>query len=112
MAERIVVDLVDDIDGHPAVETVTFGIDGLVYEIDLSVANSVQLRSAFEPYIAAARKVPDPRLTQRGLKSRRIVADQTLAEKRRWAKDNGWPVADRGRIPDDVLAAYNAAHPS
>lgn len=29
---------------------------------------------------------------------------------RAWAKANGIPVADRGRIASDVLAAYDAAH--
>jgi hypothetical protein len=36
MAQKIHVELVDDIDGSPAAETVTFGLDGTEYQIDLS----------------------------------------------------------------------------
>ena len=36
MAQRTQVILVDDIDGSEATQTVTFGIDGVTYEIDLN----------------------------------------------------------------------------
>jgi hypothetical protein len=32
------------------------------------------------------------------------------AEVRAWARSQGWAVRDRGRIPDDVVAAYRRAH--
>ncbi|RCW42938.1 Lsr2 protein [Halopolyspora algeriensis] len=55
MAERIQVELVDDIDGSRAQQTVTFALDGIAYEIDLSERHAQQLRSVFEPYIEHAR---------------------------------------------------------
>ncbi|EQD87160.1 hypothetical protein N599_05440 [Saccharopolyspora erythraea D] len=55
MAERIQVELVDDIDGSPAQHTVTFALDGVTYEIDLSERNAQRLRAVFERYIERAR---------------------------------------------------------
>lgn len=59
MAERIQVDLVDDIDGSPAKHTVTFALDGVSYEIDLNDGNAQALRSVLDRYIKAAR-APKP----------------------------------------------------
>ena len=36
MAQRVNVFLVDDIDGSDAAETISFGLDGTRYEIDLN----------------------------------------------------------------------------
>src|SRR4051794_6191129 len=44
MAQRVNVVLVDDIDGSDAAETVTFGLDGVQYEIDLSDGHADELR--------------------------------------------------------------------
>jgi nucleoid-associated protein Lsr2 len=40
MAQKVQVLLVDDLDGSEATETVTFGLDGVAYEIDLSSGNA------------------------------------------------------------------------
>lgn len=55
MAERIQVELVDDIDGSPAQQTVTFALDGVTYEIDLSERHAQRLRGLFTRYIERAR---------------------------------------------------------
>ncbi|MDR7303044.1 membrane protein involved in colicin uptake [Haloactinomyces albus] len=55
MAERIQVELVDDIDGSRAQQTVTFALDGVAYEIDLSERHAQQLRAVFARYIERAR---------------------------------------------------------
>ena len=59
MARRIVHQLVDDLDGtvlEPgAGETVTFSLDGVAYEIDLTDDNAAAFRAAMSPYIDAAR---------------------------------------------------------
>lgn len=57
MAERIQVELVDDVDGSPAQQTVTFALDGVTYEIDLSERNAQALRSALARYIEQGRRV-------------------------------------------------------
>ncbi|MGW5649478.1 histone-like nucleoid-structuring protein Lsr2 [Saccharopolyspora sp. NPDC003752] len=59
MAERIQVELVDDIDGSPANHTVTFALDGVTYEIDLNEKHTKQLRAVLDRYIKAAR-APKP----------------------------------------------------
>lgn len=56
MAQRVVVTLFDDIDGSEAAETIAFGVDGRMYEIDLNEANARKLRKALEPYVSAGRK--------------------------------------------------------
>ncbi|WP_143664504.1 Lsr2 family protein, partial [Streptomyces sp. NRRL B-24572] len=58
MAQRVVVTLSDDIEGGEAAETVAFGLDGKMYEIDLNAANAKKLRKALAPYLAAGRKIP------------------------------------------------------
>lgn len=70
MAERIQVELVDDIDGSPAQHTVTFALDGVTYEIDLSERNAQRLRAVFERYIERARSPQGaPRSTRADRKS-------------------------------------------
>ncbi|MDA3650236.1 Lsr2 family protein [Saccharopolyspora indica] len=66
MAERIQVELVDDIDGSPATHTVTFALDGVTYEIDLNDEHAQELRALLTRYIEAARKPkPEPARTSR-----------------------------------------------
>ena len=106
MAQRVNVILVDDLDGKDADETVTFGLDGADYEIDLSEANAKKLRDLLAPYAAAGRKVGGRRR-----RSQRAAAGGTSAsEIRQWARENGWDVPDRGRVSAEVREAYAAAH--
>lgn len=48
--------LVDDLDGSTATETLTFGVDGREFEIDLSQENATRLRGDLETWVAAARR--------------------------------------------------------
>jgi hypothetical protein len=59
MAMSRVVQLVDDLDGGPADQTVQFGLDGAGYELDLSAANAAALRAVLSPYVSAGRRVSD-----------------------------------------------------
>jgi hypothetical protein len=56
MAQKITVELQDDLDGGPADETVRFGVDGAEYEIDLSKKNAAALRRKLAPFIEHSRK--------------------------------------------------------
>ena len=106
MAQRVNVVLVDDLDGNDADETVTFGLDGVDYEIDLSKKNADELRSQLGQYIDAGRKVGG-----RKRKGQRTGGGGTAAaDIRQWARDNGWDVPDRGRVSAEVREAYAAAH--
>jgi nucleoid-associated protein Lsr2 len=56
MAQKVTVSLVDELSGSRADETVSFGLDGKNYEIDLSSGNAEKLRVALAGFVAAARK--------------------------------------------------------
>jgi Lsr2 len=109
MAQRVHVVLEDDLDGTDAEETVRFGLDGDTYEIDLSSANAAALRDALAPYVASARRTSG-RSGSRRSSSRGRSAGPSPAEVREWARAEGRVVSDRGRVPADVRAAYEAAH--
>jgi hypothetical protein len=99
--------LEDDLDGSSADETLTFGLDGVTYEIDLSKKNAAKLRDALAAYVAAARRVPG-RGSRRG--RGRSSSGPTASQVRDWARAQGYDVSDRGRVPAEVRAAYDAAH--
>lgn len=61
MATTEIVELIDDIDGGPADQTVTFALDGKHLEIDVSDANAARLRAELADYILNARHVAGPR---------------------------------------------------
>jgi hypothetical protein len=117
MAKKIIHQLVDDVDGSllevGTGETVLFSLDGIAYEIDLSVKNADALRKAFEPYIGAGRRVSGGRAAStsptRRSRARRGGANENTSI-REWAGSNGYAVATRGRIPENIVAAYHAAN--
>jgi hypothetical protein len=109
VAQRVNVVLVDDLDGSDADETVTFGIDGADYEIDLSSANAASLREALALYVGHGRRTGGRRRRGSARNSSRTTA-ATPAEIREWARNNGWDVPDRGRVAQEVRDAYEAAH--
>ncbi|WP_067840392.1 histone-like nucleoid-structuring protein Lsr2 [Nocardia lijiangensis] len=107
MARKVVVTVVDDFDGHsPAVETVSFAVDGVAYEIDLSEENAARLRVLFAQWAAYSRRVG-----KAGRRSRQIAAAASDGPRpglvREWAKANGFDVPRRGRMPASVVAEYN-----
>jgi hypothetical protein len=105
MAQRVQVQLVDDVDGKAASETVNFGLDGVSYEIDLSDKNAKALRKAYQTWIASARRVG-------GRQSRgttRVPTGVDTAAVRAWASSHGYEISSRGRIPGEILEKYRAA---
>jgi hypothetical protein len=108
MAQKVHVVLVDDLDGGPADETVTFGLDGVGYEVDLSAANADRLRDLLAPYVAGARRIGGGRRS--GAPRARSASSGDSAAIRTWAKANGHPVSERGRISAQVREAYAKAH--
>ena len=57
MAQQTSVSLVDDLDGGKAAETVTFGLDGSSFEIDLSKRSATALRTALTEFVEHGRQV-------------------------------------------------------
>lgn len=97
-------------------QTVTFGLDGQTYQIDLDPEHAGELRSALQRYIEAGRRIgrqPAAPAGPTGTRPRRVSATvqrNETAAIRAWARAHGHPVSDRGRIPTTVLHAYRAAH--
>lgn len=105
MAQRVQVMLIDDIDDSVAAETVSFALDGVSYEIDLSSENAGNLRGDLARWIGHARRTGGRKATAVKSASR---AD--LAKVREWARANGHVVSDRGRISATVQEAYDRAN--
>lgn len=116
MAERIVRQLIDDIDGsdipYGSGERVEFSFRGVDYHIDLSAANVTKLEKAIRPYVDAAAKVRGSRGRRTNLNSvaTRPSSKEQLAAIRSWARKNGYDVSDRGRVKAEVVEAFEAAH--
>lgn len=109
MAQKIHIVLEDDLDGSEASQTVTFGLDGTTYEIDLNEKNATSLRHALATYVGHGRKVGNA--PRRGRKASTSTNLGTSArEIRDWARSNGHVVSDRGRVPAEVRDAFAAAH--
>ncbi|MCR6711807.1 MAG: Lsr2 family protein [Demequina sp.] len=105
MAQRVQVVLVDDVDGGSATETVSFSLDGVGYEVDLSDKNAAALRDALAPWVAAGRRVSGRRAAGRGRS--RVGSDASKI--REWAKANGYKVSERGRVSAEIREAYAAS---
>jgi hypothetical protein len=106
MAQKTIIELIDDLDGGPATQTITFGLGGASYEIDLSDKNASALAGALEKYVAAARKTgPGPVRP----KPTYAKTDVVLTAVRAWAAANGIDVAARGRVAADVIERFRAA---
>lgn len=108
MAQKIQVILIDDLDGSTADETITFALEGVNYEIDLTKENAAALREDFAKWVGAARRVTSRAGSRTRSTTRRSSSD---AERiRAWARETGREVSDRGRISQALRDAYEAAH--
>jgi hypothetical protein len=116
MAQKVQVTLIDDLDGSMAEETVTFGLDGQILEIDLSANNAGVLRDILGDYVKAGRKVSTAakagRKTSLAAKvsAGTVRADrEQMSAMREWGRRNGYDLKERGRIPREVVDAYQAS---
>jgi hypothetical protein len=107
MAQKVNIVLVDDLDGSDATETVSFGLDGTTYEIDLNDKNAAALRDALSAYVGHGRKVGAA--SRRGRRSAASSTGPSAREIRDWARSNGYDVPDRGRVSAEVREEYSAA---
>lgn len=105
MAQKTVVELVDDLDGGEAHETVEFSIDGVDFTIDLSNDNATRLRESLAEFVGHARKVSGRR--GRGRQAGAMVDTQAVRE---WARSQGEDVAERGRLSRTLVARFQQAH--
>lgn len=110
MAARTVVHLIDDVDGGEADETVNFSLDGVDYTIDLSSANADGLRKALAEFVDVARRTGG-RVSKGGGRTQvKPGGDRAQNQAiREWARHNGHQVSERGRIPAELIAQFQAA---
>lgn len=111
MARKVLVRLVDDLDGLPSedVATVTFSLDRVSYQIDLNESNASKLRDGLAEFVAAARRTGGR--IKRGSGAAVRVAGQANDGPaiREWAREQGHQLAERGRIPSHIVDAFRAA---
>ncbi|MBB2986210.1 histone-like nucleoid-structuring protein Lsr2 [Terracoccus luteus] len=110
MAQRVEVVLIDDVDGGDAAETVTFGLDGVTYEIDLSDKNARKLRDDFATWSGHARRAGSAGRSVSRKRPGTSAKRSDLSAVREWARQNGHNVSERGRISAEVQEAYDKAH--
>ncbi|KGN39947.1 histone-like nucleoid-structuring protein Lsr2 [Knoellia aerolata] len=110
MAKQTTVTITDDLDGSNNAKEVSFSLDGRTWVIDLSPKNRAALEKALKPYIVKATEQGTSQgraKTARSASRRKPRTDHGAV--REWARKNGHPVSDRGRISAEVLKAYDAA---
>ena len=123
MAQKVQVILVDDVDGGEATETVSFALDGVSYEIDVSEKNAAKpcvtrsprgwgtpAGSAAVPAVAVVAPGPGPAAAAEAPRRSRGNSKHDLSDVRSWARENGFQVSDRGRVSSEVITAYEKAH--
>ena len=115
MAQKTIVQLLDDMDGGEADESVTFGLDGVEYAIDLSSKNAGKLRKVLTPFVEKAQRVGGRKQRGGGGIRSAVNAGGDRAQNqaiREWARTQGEKISDRGRIPAELVAKFQAAHGS
>lgn len=112
MARQTHIQYIDDIDGTvlgDEVHIIEFAFDGRDYSIDLSEENADAFRELMAPYVEAGHVLSPARRKPARKASARGAAGNTKAI-RQWARESGYDISERGRIPAEILAAYNDAH--
>lgn len=97
--------------------TISFALEGTRYEIDLSTKNATKLRSLLGPYVTAARATgkltaPTARKSYATKPAASGYGSDQLNAIREWARKNGYTVAEKGRIRNEVMHAFEQAQES
>lgn len=107
MARKVHVQLIDDLSGQDADETLRFSVDGIDYDIDLTASHAAELRGRLEKYLTHGRRLrgtSGPRAARTGPTSR-----EETRQIRNWAEAHGYNPSVRGRISQEIRKAYYAA---
>lgn len=117
MAQKIVTTYVDDLTEEESTEVTTHTIlvDGAGVEIDLAPDSHDKLMEALAPFLHAggARRVRGGGTSgARRLRAApaKPAAGTDTAGVRAWAKEKGYEINDRGRVPAPIREAYEKAH--
>ncbi|QOD05783.1 Lsr2 family protein [Pseudarthrobacter sp. BIM B-2242] len=106
MAQKLVVELIDDLDGSEAHQTVKFALDSTAYEVDLSDTNATELRSILSRFTEKARRTGG---RKQAAAETRTAGPDTKAI-RAWALVQGLEINPRGRVPEAIVQQYLAAN--
>lgn len=122
MAQQTILELVDDLDGGQAIETVAFALDGVDFAIDLSAANAARLRDTLAEFVGHARRTGGRKVrgraatngstngTGNGSGNGSGNGKPDTQAVREWARSQGETVADRGRVPQALVMRFQEAH--
>lgn len=115
MARKTVIHFTDDMDGTEAEGTVSFSLDGVNYEIDLNSKNKAALIKALAPFVESARRVGRGKVVP--ISSARSASQPKIDRElnnliRKWAKDHGHALGNKGRMPRVVVEAYENNDPT
>jgi hypothetical protein len=100
-----------------ATETVCFGLDGTIHEIDLDATGARALRAALAPYVAAGRRTtvtitpihdePAPPAAA-GAAPAGAAPTGERAAARAWLEANGHRLGPAGRISATLMTLYRS----
>jgi hypothetical protein len=116
VAQKVQVVLTCDLDDEevPAAETVTFGFDGSTYAFELCEKHLGEFQDTIQTYISSARLADGPRrrrtVAAGTSRPRRSLGGVSSSDIRAWARESGYEVSERGRIPAEIRSAYEAAN--
>jgi hypothetical protein len=114
VARKVVVELVDDIDGTvfgEDGESITFSVNGVDYEVDLKGKHASEFHKQIGFFIEHATRVGGrTRRSDRLAVSDAPVRRGNGKEIRAWAAEQGYEISSRGRIPAEVEQAFQDAH--
>jgi hypothetical protein len=106
MAQKHVVELIDDLDGSEATQSLAFSFEGVDYEIDLNETNANELRSSLAKFTEAARRTGGRKRAATEAKTTGLSTKDIRA----WALAEGLEVSPRGRVQSSVIDAYLSAN--
>ncbi len=115
MAERVTIQLLDDLDGSEATESIRFAWEGRSLVVDLNQKNADKFRKAIEPFATVARadgvvEAPAPRRGRPAGSTNREKPerDYDIKDLRAWAAERKIELSSRGRIAAEIVAQYKA----
>ena len=121
MGQKVILTCDLHTDNTEAVDTVRFAVGGITYELELCEKHLKEFNDKLTPFTNAARSAAGggrrraaPARARSGsarptTRRRRRPAATDLSAVREWARDNGYAISTRGRIPGAILEAYEAA---
>lgn len=112
MARQVVVQVSCDVCEASEASEIEFSVDRSTFEIDLCPQHRTEFTNALAPFVSRARAAVRTRSTSAAAPASarrggtRRDPSQTEAI-RNWARDNGYAISTRGRIPGHIEEAYN-----